>query len=826
VKRVRFDRLMASSALGLALMFMSQPGHAQMTDQQIQAAVPTPDIPDLPPPTAKDVGGVATGSTTAAKGADAVPATDAAKEATKDTTPAADTAKEETKDVAPAADATKEATKDTTPAADTAKEETKDVAPAADTTKEATKNVAPGADTAKEATKHIAPAANTAKEATKDVTPAADAAKKEVTKDVTPAADAAKKEATKDVTPAADAAKEVTKDKAATPGADTEKAAATPAPTPVAVNPDIAISDQLRELIGHRLDRFVDRKPDRAGVEAYYREHNYQPLWITDGVANERAKAAIAYLAQVETDGLNPSDYPTPDFAAAKGATALADAELQLTNSVLTYARHAQIGQINFTRVGPDIQFNVVAPEPAEVLAKLDRAKDVTAALDSYNPPQQGFKALKAKLAELRAGGSAGAKPAEENKASRVHIPEGKILRPGMKDPRVILLRKRLDIAGDKNNPLYDDAVRDAVKTFQTEADIGVDGNVGANTTRALNGQKQEARRPKANVIDTIVANMDRWRWLPRKLGNSEQTYVMVNVPDYTLSLFHDGKVYWKTKIVVGKPSKATPMTTAEMKYITVNPTWNVPPSIIENEYLPALEADPEALDRIGLKIRQDPDGTIHIYQPPGAGNALGRIRFNFPNKFLVYQHDTPDKYLFARAKRAYSHGCMRVQDPLEYATKLLSIELPKEHYTPKRIESMYGDNEINIDFPKPIPVHLTYQTAFVDQDGKLQLRDDVYGRDAKMIAILKSKSERRVADIAIERRPDPSSRPVRMPVGMYGGDTTTSYGGGPSFFGWLFGGGQQQPQQPQAYRPRGYIGPAAGNSGHYSNNNGFWTRR
>ncbi len=198
-------------------------------------------------------------------------------------------------------------------------------------------------------------------------------------------------------------------------------------------------------------------------------------------------------------------------------------------------------------------------------------------------------------------------------------------------------------------------------------------------------------------------------------------------------------------------------MVSAEMKFITVNPTWNVPPSIIENEYLPALQQDPQALDRIGLKLTQDADGTIHISQPPGAGNALGRIRFNFPNKFLVYQHDTPDKYLFARDKRAYSHGCMRVQNPLTYGEKLLSLVLPNEHYTEARLEKMFGGSEININFPKNIWVHLTYQTAFVDEDGKLQLREDVYGRDARMIAILKG-SERKVADIAIERAPNTSS--------------------------------------------------------------------
>jgi murein L,D-transpeptidase YcbB/YkuD len=333
---------------------------------------------------------------------------------------------------------------------------------------------------------------------------------------------------------------------------------------------------------------------------------------------------------------------------------------------------------------------------------------------------------------------------------------------------------------------MYDDAVRDAVKAFQTESDLNADGNLGPNTTRALNGEHATASTPKAagNPVDTIVVNMDRWRWVPRDLG---KTHVIVNVPDYRLTLWNDGKVYWTTKIVVGKPgSHATPMITADMKFITVNPTWNVPPSIIEKEYLPALQEDPGALERIGLKIEQGPDGTIRIWQPPGAGNALGRIRFNFPNKFLVYQHDTPDKYLFAKEKRAYSHGCMRVQDPLMYGEKLLSLVLPQEHYTQAKIEKMFGGSEININFPanKHIPVHLTYQTAFVDADGKLQLREDVYGRDARMIAILKG--ERKVADIPMERPPNTSSKPVRAAPGMYGGDYDR--GGAGDFFGWIFG--------------------------------------
>ena len=611
----------------------------------------------------------------------------------------------------------------------------------------------------------------------------------------------------------APATKDGAKQNAAAAAAEPAKTGTVPTATPVATA-DGAIAEKLRELISSKqFERFVSHKADRTGIEAYYGSHNYAPLWVTNNAANARAKSATAYLTQADAVGLDPGDYPTPEFKSVATPDALAEAELKMTASALMFARHAQIGRIHFTRVGSDIQYDLVPPDPAEVLNKLADATDAGNVLDGFNPPQQEFKALRAKLAELRKGPTVSETKVEEKpERPRIHIAEGKTLKPGMKDTRVVTLRKRLDIAGDKENALYDDAVRDAVKTFQTESDIGVDGNLGPNTVRALNGEQKEVRRAASDPTDTILANMERWRWLPRNLGNPR---VIVNVPDYTLSLYNDDKLYWKTKIVAGKPNLATPMVSAEMKFITVNPTWNVPPSIIEKEYLPALEQDPQALDRIGLKLTQDPDGTIHISQPPGAGNALGRIRFNFPNKFLVYQHDTPDKHLFAKEKRAFSHGCMRVQNPLTYGEKLLSLVMPKEHYTEARLESMFGGNEININFPKFIPVHLTYQTAFVDDAGKLQLRDDVYGRDAKIIAILKS-NERKVADIAIERAKDTSSKPVRMPVGMYGsggGYGGYSYGGGGNFFDWIFGGPQGG---PRPYPPRN-VPPPPRNNGRYS---------
>lgn len=544
---------------------------------------------------------------------------------------------------------------------------------------------------------------------------------------------------------------------------------------PATVNTtDSQVADKLRELTGPRLERLFGRR-DRAGVEAFYSGRNHAPLWIGNGAANERAKATIAYLAGVAADGLEPTDYPVPTFRDVLDPEALAEAEVRLTQAVLAYARHALQGRIHYSRVAADIDFELAKFDAANVLSKVAASANMARTLDEFQPQHPGYKALKAKLAEVRT-----AKPSETKR-----VPHGGVLKLGkdkkgqpivMNDDRVPLLRERLGIEGDVTSTEFDKAVADAVAKFQKSNGQPANGQLTNATVDAINGPRRD------NDAEIIAVNLERWRWLPRELG---KIHVIVNVPDYSLRLVRDHRTYWQTRIVAGKPSQATPMITAEMKFITVNPTWNVPPSIIKNEYLPALAADPDALNRIGLKVAQNPDGTVRIWQPPGDRNALGRIRFNFPNKFLVYQHDTPDKNLFEHSRRAYSHGCMRVHDPLMYGEKLLSLVLPHENYTAERLRRMFGGSEVNINFPASafIPVHLTYQTAFVDEAGKLVIREDVYSRDAKMFALLKG-SERRVADTAMDR-PRPSfSAPVRVAPGTVG-----SQNNGTTFFDMLFGG-------------------------------------
>ncbi|MGL5164323.1 MAG: L,D-transpeptidase family protein [Afipia sp.] len=612
--------------------------------------------------------------------------------------------------------------------------------------------------------------------------PAADAAKKDEPAPKKEEAAAPSTPATTATIPPAAATPAATAPATATATAPSAAPAAAPATAaPAVAAADQPVAEKLRDLIAAKGARYFDRKNERTAVENFYKDRNYAPLWSDAGAATARAKSVIARLKDAGSEGLNPSDYPTPEFSASAGPDALADAELKLTESMLDYARHAQSGRMHFSRVSADISYPEHPVDPVEVLINVSTARDASAALDGYNPPHKAYQALKAKLASLRGVTEDTSKQIAEGDALKFIKPTKKNPNPTVaEDPRVPALRAKLNVTENADDTHYDAKVADAVRKFQANNDLKATGILDNATVRALNGPRSDRQ------IDIVRANMERWRWLPRELGAKAlgDAYVILNIPDYTLKLMHNGKQAWTTRVVVGKPGKhATPELTETMKFITVNPTWNVPPSIIYNEYLPALAQDPTVLDRMGLKLARAPDGSVRISQPPGEANALGRIRFNFPNKFLVYQHDTPDKHLFAKEERAFSHGCMRVQNPDQYAANLLSIALPKEGYTPEKIKSLYGRSELNINFPTPIPVNITYQTAFVDDAGKLEFRKDIYGRDAKIISMLKGSEGKDMETVVSHAQPN-YVRPtnVRVP-----GDSFAS-NSGIGFFERLFG--------------------------------------
>lgn len=494
---------------------------------------------------------------------------------------------------------------------------------------------------------------------------------------------------------------------------------------------DAQITDKLRDMIpNNKLEKRLERVPERKAIESAYASRGYSPMWIKDGQLTSRAKAVIARLKSADIDGLDPVDYPAPDFGSFNSAEALAEGDLKLTISVLTLARHMQTGRIAPTRVTVEADHGNHTPEPADILKKINDSSDANAAFDSFNPPHAPFKALKAKLAELRANASV-------DPASR--IADGQVLRPGMKDDRVPQLREKLGLSGKPDDTTFDVKISNAIKNVQKRADIQASGNLDSKTVAAINGPKP------SQMADTVLANMERWRWLPRDLG---RTYVMINIPDYTLRVVKDNNIVWRTKIVAGKPQTPTPLTSEPMDHIIVNPSWYVPQSIIQNELLPLYESDPNVFNRMGLEVKRGPDGNINVVQPPGAANALGHIKFAFPNKFQVYLHDTPEKRLFAHEKRAFSHGCMRVENPTKFGEVMLSLSMPGTTPSAEQIYAMYGKDERTYKLVNRPMVHLTYQSAYVDDSGKLVIREDLYGFDARIHAILKS-DERRVADVA-----------------------------------------------------------------------------
>ena len=530
-------------------------------------------------------------------------------------------------------------------------------------------------------------------------------------------------------------------------------------------------------------------------MEKFYGGRDFAPLWTQGGTLTATGKGVIARLKDAASDGLNAADYPVPDFSAATTPDALAEADLKLTASMLDYARQAQSGRMHWSQVSGDIQYPEHPIDPAEVLTNITTAKDASVALDSYNPPQKLYRELKAKLAELRGMGDGPVIQIAEGPALRFTPSRNRRQPAGaMEDSRVPQLRAKLGITENADDDHYDAKVAAAVRKFQEGADIKPTGVLDDRTVKAINSPKRDKQ------IDTVIVNMERWRWLPRDLGAPAigDAYVILNIPDYSLKVMQHGAAVWTTRVVTGQPGiHATPLLTETMKFITVNPTWNVPPSIIYNEYLPALQQDPTVLQRMGLKLERARDGSIHISQPPGERNALGRIRFNFPNKFLVYQHDTPDKYLFAKDERAFSHGCMRVQNPDQYASILLNITEPNQHYTPEKIRSMYGQSEIDLKFPTPVPVNITYQTAFVDEAGKLQFRRDVYGRDATMLALLRNSRNKDLETVVAHAQPNYAHPVANLPdnVNFASDNSYSGFSSGPSsFFERLFGGPSPAP--------------------------------
>ncbi|HEY8384543.1 MAG TPA: L,D-transpeptidase family protein [Microvirga sp.] len=492
-------------------------------------------------------------------------------------------------------------------------------------------------------------------------------------------------------------------------------------PLPPDASVTITAADRLQTALVAKLAALDEIAPrlsrrEREALAAYYADA--RPLWVKGDLWTDAAKAVMQRLKAAAEDGLDPTDYPVPALAAARSTTAedWAEAELKLSAAAILYARDARGGRIDPSRLSQHITPKLDLPGAESVLGTLAAARDAGAALAAYNPPHEGYRALKAKLAQLRAS-----RPG----TPMVRVPQGPALRVGMRDARVPLIRARFNLgpAGSDQNA-YDERVASAVAAFQKEKGLPANGVLTAQTIAALGA------RSAAGLEGDLVANMERWRWLPAELG---QRHIAVNIPEYRLKLMDGDRSVHETRVIVGKQESPTPIFSDTMEQVIVNPSWTVPPSIMKKEFLPGLAADPLYAERRGYKVIRR-GNRISVQQPPGDRNALGYVKFIFPNDHAVYLHDTPNRNLFSAGRRAFSHGCVRVENPFRLAEAVLSTE---GAWSEPKLKALIGKGERYIRVKNDLPVHLTYFTLVIDEQGQMRTFDDLYGFHKKVKAAL-----------------------------------------------------------------------------------------
>ncbi|UYN98254.1 MAG: L,D-transpeptidase family protein [Devosia sp.] len=485
------------------------------------------------------------------------------------------------------------------------------------------------------------------------------------------------------------------------------------------------------------------RKDSQAHTDAQrlyflYGERHFEPIWLNQNSAGQvafspAAEKIIALFRNAAAEGLRPQDYLTADIdlsrASAQDGAALAALETAFSQATLRYANHIHNGRINPASVSPLLDITPKPIDEAALLEQLARSDDPAAILNSLEPSHPEFLALKAALANFEA--TAADRPAP--------IAEGAVLRPGGTDMRVPAIRARLELPASASTT-YDEATEVAVRTFQENQGLEVDGIIGPATVAALNGGLATRR-------EDIIANMERWRWMPSDLGDFR---VFVNIPEFRLWVERNGTPEYTTRVVVGTTKNQTPVFSDNIRHLVVNPYWNVPSSIIKGEIAPAVLRNPGYIDnqnmdllyngapvspwQVNWSMVSTTNFPFRVRQRPGPGNALGQIKFLFPNKHDVYLHDTPSKSLFSRSYRAFSHGCVRVQDPMAFADALMANE-PTISRT--SLEAMFGSSEKWVNPQTRIPVHLAYFTLRVDADGTIRSYGDVYGHNEKLIAAM-----------------------------------------------------------------------------------------
>lgn len=534
------------------------------------------------------------------------------------------------------------------------------------------------------------------------------------------------------------------------------------------------IESPVQEQLRRRIEASGERGPLSVGgevvratptVASFYERRAYRPVWVTGQGPTALAEQLLDVLADAEVEGLGGADYhmetvreilsrvgaagsgaggaEPSDRAREPGGTtaelgALVDVELLLADAFFTYGSHLLRGRVDPETLHPDWLATPRAFDSGVVLEAAVAAGDVRSALASLLPPQTGYRSLRDALARYRRIASRGGWP---------EVGAGPRLEPGARDARVAALRRRMAATGDlppdapgegaTDPELYGDRLAEGVRRFQRRHGLAPDAIVGPATRAALD-TPVEAR------IRQIVLNLERWRWLPQDLGDR---HLIVNAADFELAAVEGDSTVLRSRAIVGRPYRRTPVFSDTVTYLVLNPYWNVPHNLAVLDQLPLQRADSGYFRRIGMRVfrgwgsdavevdpssvdweRVTADGfPYRLRQDPGPVNALGRIKFMFPNRFSVYLHDTPTRDLFARSVRDFSSGCIRVERARELASWLLG----EGEAGARRLEAGWDEGgEQTVPLDAPVPVHLLYWTAWADDDGTVQFRRDIYGRD------------------------------------------------------------------------------------------------
>lgn len=499
-----------------------------------------------------------------------------------------------------------------------------------------------------------------------------------------------------------------------------------PAPAPGQIA--AAIEAELGRVVAGAKSETLRKR--LADIEAHYAAGLFAPLWIAEGKPTLKALSLIEAIAAASDDGLDPADYDAaalPAKAAATDEAAQADFEVHLSTAAVSFAQHLNAGRIAPAETVREtiIYPNAVAPQA--VLENLKKTQHVKAYLRLLAPHTTRYERLREALDAYRRIASAGGFTA---------VPEGQPIKPGMSDDRIPAVRKRLSeiglgAAGDDKT--YDPALVGNVKLFQEQTGLTAEGLIGPGTVKQMNV-------PVAARIATLELNMERNRWLQNEFADY---HVFANLADQVVKLVKGGDTLHAEVIQVGQPFHRTPVFSDMMEWVEFNPYWSVPPSIAINEYLPKLKSGSGILGEQNIKVfaggGEVGAGAVDwaglgkgkfpytLRQEPGPGNALGRVKFVFPNQYNVYMHDTPSKAKFEASQRYFSHGCLRLRDPL----KMAEIILGPEGWTRERIDAAVarGKNTV-VKLKTQIPVYVVYLTAFANKDGSIHFREDVYGND------------------------------------------------------------------------------------------------